>query len=109
MVKYLSYSTHASVEEVRYSMPLNIKNPVVERLADEVARLTGESKTEAIRKALEERRARLNFRLSGDKREERLRRFLEHEIWPIVPKDQLGKRLSHAEEEAILGYGPEGV
>ena len=26
-------------------MPLNIKNPVVERLADEVAQLTGESKT----------------------------------------------------------------
>jgi Uncharacterized protein conserved in bacteria len=90
-------------------MPLNIKNPVVERLADEVARLTGESKTEAIRKALEERRARLNFRLGGDKREERLRWFLEHEIWPIVPKDQLGRRLSRAEEEALLGYGPEGV
>ncbi len=90
-------------------MPLNIKNPVVERLADEVARPTGESKTETIRKALEERRARLNFRLSGDEREERLRRFLEHEIWPIVPMDQLGRRLSRAEEEAILGYGPEGV
>ncbi|MGH8604172.1 MAG: type II toxin-antitoxin system VapB family antitoxin [Gammaproteobacteria bacterium] len=90
-------------------MPLNIKNPVVERLADEVARLTGESKTEAIRKALEERRARLNFRLTGDKREERLRRFLERELWPIVPKDQLGRRLSRAEEEVILGYGPEGV
>ena len=27
-------------------MPLNIKNPAVERLADEVARLTGENKTE---------------------------------------------------------------
>ncbi|MGH8644265.1 MAG: type II toxin-antitoxin system VapB family antitoxin [Gammaproteobacteria bacterium] len=90
-------------------MPLNIKNPVVERLADEMARLTGESKTEAIRKALEERRARLNFRLTGDKREERLRRFLERELWPIVPKDQLGRRLSRAEEEVILGYGPEGV
>jgi len=37
MVEYLLYSTHASVEEVRYPMPLNIKNPVVERLADEVA------------------------------------------------------------------------
>lgn len=90
-------------------MPLNIKNPVVERLADEVARLTGESKTEAIRKALEERRARLSFRLTGERHEERLRRFLEHEVWPIVPEDQLGRRLGRAEEEAILGYGPEGV
>lgn len=90
-------------------MPLNIKNPAVERLADEVARLTGESKTEAIRKALEERRARLNFRVTDDNREARLRRFLEQELWPIVPTDQLGKRLSRDEEEAILGYGPEGV
>lgn len=90
-------------------MPLNIKNPLVERLVDEVAQLTGESKTEAIRKALEERRARLNFRLTNERRGERLRRFLEHEVWPIVPKDQLGRSLTRAEEEAILGYGPEGV
>ena len=41
-------------------MPLNIKNSEVERLAAEVARLTGESKTEAIRRALDERRRRLS-------------------------------------------------
>ena len=35
-------------------MALNIKNAEVERLAAEVARLTGESKTEAIRRALDE-------------------------------------------------------
>jgi antitoxin VapB len=40
-------------------MALNIKNPHVESLAAEVARLTGESKTEAIRRALEIRRAEL--------------------------------------------------
>ena len=40
-------------------MALNLKNADVERLAAEVSRLTGESKTEAIRKALEERRRRL--------------------------------------------------
>src|SRR4029453_11787484 len=40
-------------------MALNLKNAEVERLAAEVARLTGESKTEAIRRALEERRQRL--------------------------------------------------
>ena len=42
-------------------MAFNIKNPQVERLASELARLNGESKPEAIRKALEERRARLAF------------------------------------------------
>lgn len=90
-------------------MPLNIKNLAVERLADEIARLTGESKTEAIRKALEERRAQLNFRSTGEDREARLRRFLEYELWPIVAADQLGRKLGRDEEEAILGYGPEGV
>jgi antitoxin VapB len=38
---------------------LKIKNPDVEKLLDEIVRLTGESKTEAIRKALDERRQRL--------------------------------------------------
>jgi antitoxin VapB len=88
---------------------LNIKNPTVERLAEEVAQLTGESKTEAIRKALEERLARLRFRLSGDDREKRLCRFLEQEVWPLVPADQLGKKLSRDEEDIILDYGPAGV
>jgi antitoxin VapB len=36
-------------------MPLNIKNAEVESLAAEISRLTGETKTEAIRKALIER------------------------------------------------------
>ena len=40
-------------------MALNIKNPEVERLATEVANLARETKTEAIRRALEERKARL--------------------------------------------------
>ena len=40
-------------------MALNIKNREVERLASEVATLAGESKTEAVRRALEERRGRL--------------------------------------------------
>lgn len=47
--------------------------------------------------------------VTDDNREARLRRFLEQELWPIVPADQLGRRLSRDEEEAILGYGSEGV
>ena len=45
-------------------MALNIKNEAVERLVAEVARLAGESKTEAVRRALEERKARLAYRLA---------------------------------------------
>jgi antitoxin VapB len=90
-------------------MALNIKNEAVERLVDEVARLAGESKTEAVRRALEERKARLAYRLADGNRRARLERFLENEAWPQVPAEQLGRRLSRAEEESILGYGPEGV
>jgi antitoxin VapB len=42
-------------------------------------------------------------------REERLTRFLEDEIWPLIPPDQLGKPLSKAEREQILGFGEDGV
>src|SRR5215208_644444 len=45
---------------------LNIKNAEVERLAEEVARLTGESKTEAVRRALSERKQRLAHRVDPD-------------------------------------------
>ena len=57
-------------------MALNIKNAEVERLAAEVARLTGESKTEAIRRALDERRRRLKGR-PAERRRERVLQFLE--------------------------------
>jgi len=90
-------------------MALNIKNAEVERLAAEVAQLSGESKTEAVRHALLERRQRLAYRISGTGRHDRIRRFLEQEVWPRIPKDQRGRRLSQQEEDEILGYGPEGV
>lgn len=89
-------------------MPLNIKNAEVERLADEVSRLTGESKTEAIRKALDERRRRLKGPGLADRRE-RVVRFLKKDVWPTIPKKHLGRRPTKSEEEAILGFGPEGV
>ena len=40
-------------------MALNIRNPETERLAAAVARLTGETKTEAVTQALRDRLARL--------------------------------------------------
>ena len=89
-------------------MALNIKNPRVEQLATELSRLTGESKTETIRLALEERRARLKGP-SRAQRRARVLALLQQRIWPAIPKAQKGRRLSRAEEEAILGYGPDGV
>ena len=89
-------------------MPLNIKNDEVERLAAEVARLTGESKTEAIRRALDERRRRLK-NASPRARRARVLRFLEDKVWAGLPPKERGRRLSREEEDAILGYGPGGV
>lgn len=89
-------------------MALNIKNPEVERLAADLAALTGESKTEAIRKALEERKGRLSLGVVGSRREH-LWRFLEEEIWADLPDDVRGKEISQAEQDEILGYGPDGV
>ena len=89
-------------------MALNLKNVEVERLAAEVARLTGESKTEAIRRALEERRERLKG-ATVEARRARVLRFLRSRVWPTLPESERGRRLTRAEEDAILGYGPEGV
>ena len=89
-------------------MALNIKDSETERLAAEVAALTGEGKTRAIRVALQERKQRLGFVKKRSRKEEMLR-FLERDVWPRVPPGELGRRLSREEEGAILGYGPEGA
>jgi antitoxin VapB len=89
-------------------MAMNVKNPAVERLAEEVARMTGESKTEAIRKALEDRKRRLKAAPARDRRASVLA-FLKNQVWVGVPKEQFGRRLTRGEEDAILGYGAEGV
>jgi antitoxin VapB len=90
-------------------MAMNIKNDSVERLATEVARMTGETKTEAIRRALEERKRRLRAGHAGGDRKPAVVAFLKKRVWPGVPKNQIGRTLSRAEEDAILGYGPDGV
>jgi antitoxin VapB len=90
-------------------MALNIKDPETERLAAEVAAITGESKTRAVKVALQERRQRLGVRVIARDRRADLRRFLEEEVWPRVPRRVLGKRMTRKEHDAILGYGPGGV
>ena len=91
------------------AVALNIKNAEVERLADEVARLAGETKTEAVRRALAERRQRLALRVDPGDRPGRIRRFLEREVWPLVPAGEVGRRLTAKEEDDILGFGPDGT
>lgn len=88
-------------------MALNIKNAEVEQLASEVARLAHESKTQAIKRALLERREKLRA-LSDVKPSEALQKWLEEDVWPNIPADQLGRKIPQEEIDDILGYGPEG-
>jgi antitoxin VapB len=88
-------------------MALNIKNPEVEQLAADVAEMAHETKTEAIRRALLERRDHL--RASGVAPRRNIREYLEKHVWPTIPPEMLDKpRMTREEEKEILGYGPEG-
>ncbi|MGD0871579.1 MAG: type II toxin-antitoxin system VapB family antitoxin [Bryobacteraceae bacterium] len=89
-------------------MALNIKNLDVERLASEVASLAHETKTEAIRRALVERRARLQARAGKPGGRKSRRECPEQNVWPMVPAAELGRVMSREEEDQILGYGAEG-
>ena len=90
-------------------MALNIKNSEVECLAAELTALTGETKTEAIRKALAERKSRLALQVVRREKGESFLRFLEEDVWPKIPSSLLGRRPTREEEDEILGYGPDGV
>jgi antitoxin VapB len=92
-------------------MALNIKDKETEALVAEIAALTGETKTGAIRQAARERLDRLRLE-SGDPRRnaESFRKWLETEIWPLFPEEVLGREpMTKAEREELLGYGPDGV
>ena len=89
-------------------MALNIKNIEVEKLAGEVANMAHETKTEAIRRALAERRARLRARAGKPGGRKSLREYMEHNVWPTAPPEELGRVMSREEEDRIPGYGPEG-
>ena len=90
-------------------MSLNIKNQDVDRLLEEVVQITGESKTEAVRHALEERLRQLSLRVPGDNSYDHLINFLEDEVWSQIPNELFGTRISKKEREEILGYGKWGV
>jgi antitoxin VapB len=90
-------------------MTININNMNVEKLLDEITQITGESRTEAVRKALEERRHRLTRQTAMTRGDAGLLAFLQEEVWPQIPSAHLGVRLTKEEEEQILGYGEQGA
>jgi antitoxin VapB len=80
------------------------KNDEVVSLANEVALLAYETRTEAVRRSPEERRERL---LAGPRRLP-LAKFLEQQVWPLIPADVVGTTFTREDENLILGYGPDG-
>lgn len=88
-------------------MALNIKNREVERLAAEVAEMTHDTKTHVIRRALEDLKGKLEAEKPPKRRD--IVKYLEKYIWPYVPPEVRGKKVTKEEREEILGYGPDGV
>ena len=88
-------------------MALNLKSLEVERLAQEVANLTGSTKTEAIRQALLEKKQRPEATLERDPKLSAIR-FLEDRVWPFL-SPSANRSLTREEKDQILGYGPAGA
>ena len=82
-------------------MPLSIKNDATERLARQVADTTGESLTEAIQKALEERWARLAAK--------RRNRFLANQLTDLLRRVDALSILDSRPADEILGYDEQGM
>ena len=80
-------------------MGLNIKNLEVERLAAEVAAMTGETKTEAIRKALADRKEQLS--VPRRQRMDGVREWLARDVWPHVKPEFVGKPMTKADWDAL--------
>ncbi|MBX3331450.1 MAG: type II toxin-antitoxin system VapB family antitoxin [Nitrospira sp.] len=82
-------------------MALNIRNRQAEQLATMIADLTGESKTEAVRKALAERLANLKRR--------RTRRRLADELDEIAEHCASLPVLDRRSADEILSYDDRGI
>ncbi len=82
-------------------MPLNIKDPAAEKSVRELAALTGETVTAAIRRAAEERLERVRRDLS--------RRNLADEILEIGKRCATLPDLDCRTAEQILGYDEHGL
>ncbi len=96
------------------AMTLNIKDTETEKLAAEIAEMTGDTKTGAVREALREKKRRLEQEATAGETRQKPQRstleILEQEVWPLLPEEALGQPpMNKEEEEDLLGFGPEGA
>jgi antitoxin VapB len=91
-------------------MTLNIKDTETEKLAAEIAEMTGDTKTGAVRQALREKKKRLEMGSGRQRPNQDLRQFFENEIWPLLPEEELDQPpMSKKEVEHLLGYEEEDL
>ena len=84
-------------------MALSLKDPETDRLAREVARITGESLTEAVRKALAERLQRERLRRG------RPPRRLADELNEIALHCAGLREIDNRSADQIIGYDDKGL
>ncbi len=82
-------------------MALNIKDPTADRLARELATLTGESITVAVGTALKDRLERLSGSVPSEKRAEEMTRVANEAA--ALPN------LDTRTDDEVLGYGKDGL
>lgn len=82
-------------------MALNIRNPEAEQLATELAKRTGETKTEAVIKALRDRLSRV--------RRDRAKRRLADELEEIARHAASLAVLDDRTPDEIIGYDENGL
>ncbi|MCY4129266.1 MAG: type II toxin-antitoxin system VapB family antitoxin [Gammaproteobacteria bacterium] len=82
-------------------MALNIRNERAEELAKSVVQLTGETKTQAVTKALQERLDRL--------RAKNKKRSLVEDVLEIARQCDKLPELDNRSAEEILGYDEDGL
>lgn len=82
-------------------MALNIKDAATDRLARELAAATGESITEALRLAIEERLVRVRQRTRSHTEDDTLAQ--------IVRRGRARSVVDDRSLDAILGYGSDGL
>lgn len=82
-------------------MALNIKDPDTDRLVRELARLTGESITQATRRAVQERLQRERARAGAGE--------VSHELQDIIRRGRIRPILDDRPLNELLGYDAAGL
>jgi hypothetical protein len=81
-------------------MPITINDPELEQFIRELAEESEVDDVEAIR-ALVVKHRDVQHRLAG------VMEWLRNDVWPHIPLEHRGKRITREEKAVLLGYGPD--